>query len=145
VGDGLNTAGFQYNVAGADPNNKYNFRIDQNLFESQKWGSHKLEVDYHRGSFLISPDTFNALEAPFPGGVSEVQSSIRTLAAAAIQSTFGSHVTNEARFGHQRAPVVFHRDTPTVPFFVTFTSVTNPDTEFLSQGRNTIVYQFLDN
>ncbi|MBO0722823.1 MAG: TonB-dependent receptor, partial [Blastocatellia bacterium] len=147
VGDGLNTAGFQYNVPGKDPNNKYNFRIDQNLFESQKWGSHKLEVDYHRGSFLISPDTFNSNEAPFPGNTNAIQSSIRTLAAAAIQSTFGSNITNEVRFGHQRAPVGFLREAaPTDPFFITFQSgVTNYDLQFMSQGRNTIVYQFLDN
>ncbi|MBO0800686.1 MAG: TonB-dependent receptor, partial [Blastocatellia bacterium] len=147
VGDGLNTAGFQYNVPGKDPNNKYNFRIDQNLFDSQKWGSHKLEVDYHRGSFLISPDTFNNNEAPFPGNTNAFQSSIRTLAAAAIQSTFGSNITNEARFGHQRAPVGFLREAaPTDPYFITFQSgVTNYDLQFMSQGRNTIVYQFLDN
>jgi hypothetical protein len=152
VGDGLNTQGFQYNVPGADPNNRYNFRIDQSLIDSQRFGSHKLELVYHRGSFLIAPDTFNSNEAPFPGGISASQSSIRTLAAAAIQSTFGARATNEARFGHQRAPVGFTRDAPPPdPYFVTFPGtagvdgVTNARLQFMSQGRNTIVYQFLDN
>jgi hypothetical protein len=152
VGDGLNTQGFQYNVPGRDPNNKYNFRIDQSLIDSQRFGAHKLEVVYHRGSFLITPDTFNSNEAPFPGGISASQSSIRTLATAAIQSTFGARATNEVRFGHQRAPVGFTRDAPPPdPFFVTYPGTVNVDQvtpallQFMSQGRNTIVYQFLDN
>jgi hypothetical protein len=74
--------------------------------------------------------------------------------ATAIHSTFGTRVTNEARFGHQRAPVGFLRDSPpSNAFFTPFASAAGgtsfrpqtPDNTFMSQGRNTLVYEFLDN
>ncbi|HKQ91609.1 MAG TPA: TonB-dependent receptor [Blastocatellia bacterium] len=145
VGDGFNTAGFRFNVNGTDPSDKYVGRIDQKLFDSSRYGSHKLEFIYNHADFLLTPDTFNGLEAPFPGGVNAFQSSRRILTTAAIQSTFGSRITNEVRVGHQRAPVGFLRDgQPTVPFLNLIT-VTDVDNTFLSQGRNTLVYEYIDN
>jgi hypothetical protein len=145
VGDGLNTAGFRFNVAGTDPNDKYVGRFDQQLFESSKYGTHKLEFIYNYADFLLTPDTFNGLEAPFAGGVNAFQASKRTLTTAAIQSAFGSRVTNEGRVGHQRAPVGFLRQGTPTTFFIDLSSVTDFDNNFLSQGRNTLVYQFIDN
>ena len=103
---------------------------------------------------LLKPDTFNGLEAPFPGGINAFQSSTRSLVTAAIQSTFGSRMTNEVRVGHQRAPVGFLRESaPKSPFFInTFAGtaanqdlVATYDNTFMSQGRNTLVYQYIDN
>jgi hypothetical protein len=145
VGDGLNTAGHRFNVTGTDPSDKYVGRFDQKLLDSSKLGSHKLEFVYNHAEFLLTPDTFNNLEAPFPGGVNGFQSSKRILATAAIQSTLGSRMTNEFRVGHQRAPVGFFRDgQPSTPF-LNLNSVTDFDNTFMSQGRNTLVYQFIDN
>lgn len=145
VGDGDNTAGFRYNASGSSPNDKYVGRFDQTLLENSSIGSHRLEFVYNRAEFLLKPDTFNGIEAPFPGGVNAFQSSIRTLVTAAIQSTFGSRMTNEVRVGHQRAPVGFLRDSqPTAPF-VTLPGLTTFDNTFMSQGRNTLVYQYIDN
>ena len=145
VGDGLNTAGFRFNVPGTGPNDKYVGRYDQQLVESSKFGTHKLEFVYNYAKFLLTPDTFNGIEAPFAGGVNAFQESKRTLTTAAIQSTFGSRATNEVRVGHQRAPVGFLREgQPTAPF-LNLNSVTDFDNTFLSQGRNTLVYQFIDN
>jgi hypothetical protein len=144
-GDTLNTQGFQYNVAGSDPNNSYNGRYDQQLFDSAKWGSHKLEFSYHYGKFLLTPDTFNQIEAPFPGGVNAFQGSTRTLWSGAIHSTFGAHLTNEARVGHLVSPVFFLRESdPTAPI-IGLTSTTNFDNTFVSQTRNSQVYQGIDN
>ncbi|HXF04096.1 MAG TPA: TonB-dependent receptor [Blastocatellia bacterium] len=144
VGDGLNTAGFRYNVAGVNNNDKISLRIDQKLFD--RWGSHKLEWVLHRAHFILTPDTFNGLESPFPGGINAFQESTRWLTAAAIHSTFGTSFANEVRYGHQRAPVGFLREAPPdKPFFTTFGSVTTPELTFMSQGRNTLVYQFVDN
>lgn len=144
-GDTLNTAGFQYNVPGTDPNNSYNGRYDQQLLDSEKWGSHKFEFNYHYGKFLLTPDTFNSIEAPFPGGVNAFQGSSRTLWSSAIHSTFGSRITNEARMGHLFAPVFFLRESqPTAPF-IGLTSTTNFDNTFVDQTRNTLVYQGIDN
>ncbi len=146
VGDSLNTAGYRYNVGGSDPSDKYVGRLDQQLLQNSKIGSHKLEFVYNHANFLIKPDTFNGLEAPFPGGIDAFQSSKRILTTAAIQSTFGSRITNEVRAGHQRAPVGFLRDSaPSNPFFTAFNSVTTYDNTFMSQGRNTMVYEYIDN
>jgi hypothetical protein len=146
VGDGFNTGGFQYNVTGSDPSDKFVGRFDQQLLQSQRWGFHKLEFVFNRATFLLAPDTFNSLEAPFPGAINAYQASSRTLMATAIHSTFGSRIVNEARFGHQRAPVGFLRDAPpSNPFFTSFQAATTYDNTFMSQGRNTLVYQFLDN
>jgi hypothetical protein len=144
-GDGFNTAGFRYNVPGTNPSDRHNFRFDQNLFNSERLGSHKLEATLHRGEFLLTPDTFNGLEAPFPGGANAFQGSTRTLWSAAIHSTFGAYVTNEARFGHNEAPVGFLRESFPDRFFINLTSVTDFDNTFLSQGRNTKLNQFVDN
>ncbi len=146
VGDGLNTAGARFNVSGSDPNDKFVGRFDQQLLQSERWGYHKLEFVFNRADFLLKPDTFNGLESPFPGGIDAYQSSARTLMTTAIHSTFGGRMTNEARFGHQRAPVGFLRDAPpTNAFHTNLVSVTDYDNTFMSQGRNTLVYQFLDN
>ena len=147
VGDGLNTAGFSYNVGGSDPNDKFSIRVDQKLFESSLLGSHKLEWVLHRATFLLTPDTFNGLEARFPGNSDNAeQSSTRWLTAAAIHSTFGARATNEVRFGHQRAPVGFLRTSaPDTAFFINLGSVTDFQNTFMSQGRNTMVYQLQDN
>lgn len=145
-GDQLNTAGFRYNVPGKDPSNRYNGRFDQQLFNSEKWGSHKAEFTYHYGQFLLTPDTFNGIEAPFPGGVNAFQESERVLWAAAVHSTFGTRITNEARIGRQYAPVGFIRegDVPS-QIIVLNAGTTNFDNTFLSQGRNTQLWQGIDN
>ena len=88
--DQLNLRAFRYNVPGKDPNDKYNGRFDQQLIDSPKWGSHKVEFVYHTGEFLLTPDTFNAIEAPFPGGVDAFQGSTRTLWTTALQSSRGA-------------------------------------------------------
>jgi hypothetical protein len=146
VGDGFNTGGFRFNVAGVNNNDRISIRADQNLFDSSRLGAHKLEWVFHRANFILTPDTFNNLESPFPGGLNVEQSSVRTLTAAAIHSTFGSSATNEVRFGHQRAPVGFLRTAPADgSFFLNFGSVTDFQNSFQSQGRNTLVYHFQDN
>lgn len=146
LGDGLNTAGFRYNVTGADPSDKFVARYDHQLVEHSPIGSHKLEFVFNRAHFVLFPDTFNAIEAPFPGGIDAGQASTRWLITAADHSTFGSSVTNEFRYGRQWAPVGFLRNAPPAgPYFISFASVTNFDNTFMSQGRTTTVNQIIDN
>ncbi|HEX4945537.1 MAG TPA: carboxypeptidase-like regulatory domain-containing protein, partial [Blastocatellia bacterium] len=140
VGDGLNTAGYRFNVSGSDVNDKFVGRFDQQLLENSSLGSHKLEFVINHAKFQLKPDTFNGLESPFPGGINAFQESKRILMTAAIHSAFGSRMSNEFRAGHQRAPVGFIRDSsPTAPF-IALTGVTTVDNTFMSQGRNTMLY-----
>ncbi|MDX2041722.1 MAG: carboxypeptidase-like regulatory domain-containing protein [Acidobacteriota bacterium] len=145
LGDGLNTAGYRYNANGSGPNDKYVGRFDQQLLQNSEIGSHRLEFVYNYAKFLLTPDTFNGLDAPFLGGTNAIQSSKRTLVTAAIHSTFGSRMTNEVRVGHQRAPVGFIRESNPSQPFVVFPTITTPNNTFMSQGRNTMVYQYIDN
>ena len=145
VGDSLNTAGFRYNVTGTDPSDKYVFRYDHVLVQDSPAGSHKVEFVFNRAKFLLTPDTFNGLESPFPGGIDAFQESTRWLLTAALHSTFGS-VTNELRWGRQWAPVAFSRTAPpNNAFHTSFASITNFDNTFMSQGRETSVDQWIDN
>lgn len=140
TGDGFNTQGFRYNVTGADPNNKYVVRYDHQLTKK-----HKLEFVYNRAVFVLFPDTFNAIEAPFPGGIDAGQASKRSLATIALHSSFGS-TTNELRYGRQWAPVAFLRNAaPAAPFIILASPTTNYDNTFMSQGRDTTVRQWSDN
>jgi len=152
VGDGLNTAGAQFNVVGADPSDKYVVRYDHQLVDKSRFGSHKLEFVYNRAHFVLFPDTFNAIEAPFPGRIDAGQASIRSLATGALHSTFGSSMTNDFRYGRQWAPVSFLRNAPPTGPYISWAAaanttdpqVTNFDNQFMSQGRNTIVNQYSD-
>ena len=140
LGDGFNTAGATFNVTGSDPNNKFVTRGDYQFAKN-----HKLEVVYHRAKFILFPDTFNGIEAPFPGGIDAGQASARSLATVALHSTFGA-ATNEVRWGRQWAPVKFLRAAPPTGAFVTLAApTTNFDNQFMSQGRETTVKQLSDN
>jgi hypothetical protein len=144
IGDQFNTAGYRYNVTGTDPNDKYVFRYDHQLVKETRLGSHKFEFVFNRAKFLLTPDTFNGLEAPFPGAVNAFQSSTRSLVTGALVSQFGD-VTNVFRYGRQWAPVGFVRDANATEPYILFSGITNPQNTFQSQGRNTIVKQFSDN
>ena len=145
LGDSLNTAGFRYNVTGKDVNDKIVMRLDHELIKASRFGSHKLEFVLNRATFSLSPDTFNSIEAPFPGGINVSQASTRWLVTGAVVSTFGNF-TNEARYGRQWAPVGFLRDAPPDgAYYLTLASVTNFQNNFQSQGRDTLVNQIVDN
>ncbi len=144
VGDGLNTAGYQYNVNGSDPNDKYVARYDHQLVKDTKLGSHKFEFVFNRAVFLLAPDTFNGLEAPFPGATNAFQESKRYLVTGALVSNFGSSMTNVFRYGRQWAPVGFLRDESATEPYILFSGITNPQNTFQSQGRNTKVDQYKD-
>ena len=146
LGDTFNTSGARFNVTGSDPNNKVVVRYDHLLVNKSKLGGHKLEFVLNRAHFVLFPDTFNGIEAPFPGGIDAGQASTRWLFTLADHQTFGS-ISNEVRYGRQWAPVAFLRadGRPSIPFFISTSATTNFDNTFMSQGRNTIVNQFVDN
>ena len=147
VGDGFNTAGFRYNVTGVSNNDKYVGRYDHQLVENTRLGSHKFEFVLNYFKNILSPDTFNGLEAPFPGLVNSTQGGPRWLVTGALVSNFGSSMTNVFRVGKQWAPVGFLLEKePTEPF-IGFQGITLPYAGggFQSQGRDTQVWQITDN
>ena len=151
-----NTAGHTFAVASASVRDRSAFRADQKIVDSDKFGEHWVEVVYSYVEFSDSPDTFNGLEAEFPEGVATScldgicigasQVSERKVLVTAIRSIFGPTLSNDARFGFNRAPVSFARDEsfPRV-FRVDFDAIQTPEQNFLSQGRQSPVYQFNNN
>jgi len=147
AGDGFNTAGFRYNVNGVSNNDKYVGRYDHQLVNDTRLGSHKFEFVLNYFKNILSPDTFNGLEAPFPGLVNSTQGGPRWLVTGALVSNFGSSVTNVFRAGKQWAPVGFLLESnPTEPFIITpgITTI-YAGGGFMSQGRDTQVWQISDN
>jgi len=147
LGDTYNFAGFQYNVSGVSNNDKYVGRYDHQIVRDTPVGSHKIEFILNYFKNILSPDTFNGLEAPFPGLVSSTQGGPRWLVTGALVSNFGSSITNVFRVGKQWAPVGFNLESnPTAPF-VGFVGITLPYAGggFMSQGRDTQVWQVSDN
>jgi hypothetical protein len=144
VGDGLNTAGAQFNVNADNQSNKVVLRFDHRLADHSSLGSHKVEFVLHRGAFSTSPDISSGLEAPFGGGASLGQVSTRWLITAALHSNF-STITNELRWGTQYGPVRFRRDIAPNGPFLDLSSVTDFDNRNLPQGRETRVTQIIDN
>ena len=147
VGDGFNTAGFRYNVTGVSNNDKYVGRYDHQLVKDTPVGSHKIEFILNYFKNILSPDTFNGLEAPFPGLANAFQGGPRWLVTGALVSNFGGSVTNVFRVGKQWAPVGFLLDEPPSGPFIGFTGITLPYAGggFMSQGRDTQVWQISDN
>ena len=147
VGDGFNTAGFRYNVNGVSNNDKYVGRYDHQLVENTRLGSHKFEFVLNYFKNILSPDTFNGLEAPFPGLVNSTQGGPRWLVTGALVSNFGSNITNVFRVGKQWAPVGFLLEQEPTEAFIDFQGITDPyaGDNFQSQGRDTQVWQISDN
>ena len=147
VGDGFNTSGFRYNVSGVSNNDKYVGRYDHQLVKDTRLGSHKFEFVYNYFKNILSPDTFNGLEAPYPGLVNSTQGGPRSLVTGALVSNFGSSITNVFRVGKQWAPVGFLlEEDPTEPF-ISLPGMTSvyAGGGFQSQGRDTQVWQISDN
>src|SRR5688572_13088517 len=146
VGDGFNLGGFRYNVTGVSNNDKYVGRYDHQLVTDTRLGSHKLEFVLNYFKNILSPDTFNGLEAPFPGLVNSTQGGPRWLVTGALVSSFGSNVTNVVRAGRQWAPVGFLLERNPTEAFINFQGITDPYAggNFQSQGRDTQVWNIKD-
>jgi hypothetical protein len=145
VGDGLNLAGYNFGAKVLSIVDRWSGRFDQVLTEKSRLGAHRLEFVFHRTPSSLTPDTGNNIDAPFPGGINGVNNIQATATAAAIHSTFGLHVANEVRFGHQRTPFFFGPEKePTAPFFVGLPLITSPINTVLHNTRNTTVYHWQD-
>ena len=164
-GDGLNIVGVRFNSPGTELDKLYDLRIDHKLVESRKWGTHWIEAVWHWEHDPSSPST----DAQFPKGVASTcigsVCDIATatdfhqrLGALAINSSFGSSIFNEIRFGFSRPEYSF---LPPTPFERTFNvyfpgvtnqapnpaanAISNPEYAYDPQGRLSPFYSLADN
>jgi hypothetical protein len=139
VGDGVNLLGYQLNARANDTRDNYGFRVDYNLNQHNTitgtWAWNREVLD--RPDIDLSYDTVPLVSN---------NNSEKFLSLAWRWSPSGT-ITNEARFGFNLAPGFFSTaqkfgsyllDDTTVPF-------TDPNPNFLPQGRNTRTWTGLDN
>jgi hypothetical protein len=139
VGDGINLLGYQLNARSNDTRDNYGWRVDYNLNNhntiSGTWAWNRDIVD--RPDIDTSYNTVPLVSN---------NNSEKFLSIGWRWSPTGT-ITNEARFGFNLAPAAFLTaqkfgnyvfDDTTLPF-------TDPDPNFLPQGRNTRTWAGLDN
>jgi hypothetical protein len=139
VGDGVNLLGYQLNARNNDTRDNYGWRVDYNLNQHNTitgtWSWNRDVTD--RPDIDTSYDTVPLVSN---------NNSEKFLSLAWRWSPTGT-ITNEARFGFNLAPAFFFTgqkfgsfvlDDSTLPF-------TDPNPNFLPQGRNTRTWTGLDN
>jgi len=154
AGDGLNTLGVRFGVAGADPDNQYDMRIDHKLTESSRWGTHWLDAEWHWERQTTTPGT----DPTFLKGISptcfgftcnstDTDISKGGLFSMGLNSTLGPTAFNELRLGFNRPAISFlPPEAFPRPFKVNFSSnITAPEGNFDPQGRLSPYYTIQDN
>jgi hypothetical protein len=154
VGDGLNTMGVRFGVAGADPDNQYDMRIDHKITESSRWGTHWWDAEWHWERSTTTPGA----DPPFPKGISptcfgfvcnstDTDISKGGLFSNGFNSTLGPAAFNELRMGFNRPAISFlPPEAFPRPFKVNFSgNISAPEGNFDPQGRLSPFYTIQDN
>ena len=145
IGDGLNTAGTRSGPKALSIVDRWSGRFDQVLLEQSRLGAHRLEFVFHRTPSSLTPDTGNAIDAPFPDGVDGVNAIQADRDRRRDSFDLRHALANEVRFGHQRTPYSFGPEKePTQPFFIGLPLITNPINAVRNNTRNTTVYHWQD-
>ena len=139
VGDGLNTAGFRFNVPAPSKEYQGTGKIDYVVSQS-----HRAFFRYSR-QFNESVDTLNNAEQRYPGLPDGAQGGTRWGWGAGSDWTINSHLINEFRVGRQSATVDFIRPYRTSGIAVLSNLYTDPINSALGQGRNSPVVDLTDN
>jgi len=139
VGDGLNSAGYQFNYGNNSLSDQFTIKTDYNLsdrihlFERTSW---------QRNSAI---DSLNGAQNVVPGEAPGTQGGTRWGVAAGADWTISSSVVNEFRFGHQSASVNFNRPEREDGPQLSFNTFTTPILTAFGQGRNSPVNEYTDN
>jgi hypothetical protein len=139
VGDGVNLLGYQLNARDDDTRDNYGFRVDYNLNQHNTitgtWAWNREVVD--RPDIDTSYDTVPLVTN---------NNSEKFLSLAWRWSPTGT-ITNEARFGFNLAPAFFQTGQKFGSYVLDDTTLafTDPNPNFLPQGRNTRTWTGLDN
>jgi hypothetical protein len=140
-GDRLNFARFRFNTPSGVDQHLWGFRTDYDL--SSK---HRFEASFSQFHFTLPNDPFNAIGEPFPGLPGGGQKSKRPRLAVAWNWTPHTTLNNEVRGGFMRnAPKFINDETFDRGFRVTFPLISDPEQNFLEQGRKTGTYELMDN
>jgi hypothetical protein len=150
IGDSRNTGGFRFNTPSGSDGHLYGFRLDYDANSK-----HRFEAIYSKFKFDFPNDTFNNIGEVFPGLPGAGQGGPRPRGSFAWHWAPTGHITNELRggFNYYNADFINQEDFAegfqlAFPLQVGSTTVpltTNPVQNFLPQGRNVKVHEFMDN
>lgn len=140
VGDGVNTAGFRFNVPSHRADNTYTGRTDFNISNVQR-----LFVRANKIS-AVQTDTVNSVAAQFPGDPETSQIITGDWAVAVGHNwTLTPNFVNSATVGITKSvlnfPNFFH---PTLPTSYAFTPLAAPFANFNTQARDVPVWTYRD-
>jgi hypothetical protein len=140
-GDRLNFARFRFNTPSGVDQHLWGFRTDYDLN-----AKHRFEVSFSQFHFNLPNDPFNAIGEPFPGLPGGGQKSVRPRLAVAWSWTPTNTINNELRGGLMKnKPQFINNETFDRGYRVAFPLISNPEQNFLEQGRKTGTYELMDN
>ncbi|HJP92106.1 MAG TPA: TonB-dependent receptor [Pyrinomonadaceae bacterium] len=149
-GDRLNFARFRFNTPSGVDQHLWGFRTDFDLSPRNRF-----EVSFSQFHFSLPNDPFNDIGEPFPGLPGGGQRSKRPRLAAAWNWTPTATLNNELRGGFMRNKPQFVNSQmfdrgfrvqfPLVAGSSTTRIISDPEQNFLEQGRKTGTYEIMDN
>jgi hypothetical protein len=144
VGDGVNLLGYQFNQRSNATQDNYGFRVDYDLNAhntiSGTWSWNRQIVDRPNNPVQGGDSSYNVVPAVTNNY------SVKFLSLAWRWSPTGT-ITNEARFGFNLQPAYFFTTQKFGSFILDDTTLpfTDPNPNFLPQGRDTHTWTALDN
>lgn len=140
-GDTRNFARFRFNSPSGSDDDLWGFRIDVEPNQSNHF-----DASFSRDVLVFPNDTFNDIGEPFPGLPGGGQSPTRTRFSTAWISTPTPTFNNELRGGFFLQRSKFFSDvTHDRGFRVAFPLVSNPEQNFLEQGRDVDTIEIINN
>ncbi len=140
-GDGLNTGGFRFNARRSAPKDIYSFRLDHRFSDK-----YSFELNYAYGNDFQLGDVVNSRLQLFPGEFGTDRLLRGRGLSAALLAALSPTLVNEFRFGFQNASTDFINPSfGATPALVTLNTVASPFYDNANNGRQTPVYQFIDN
>jgi hypothetical protein len=140
LGDGVNTAGFRFNVPSHRADNNYTGRVDFNITNVQRLFVRTSKVS------AVQTDTVNSVAAQFPGDPETSQIVTGDYAVAVGHNwTLTPNFVNSATVGISKSvldfPNLFH---PSLPNSYAFTPISAPYADFRTQAREVPVWTYRD-
>jgi len=141
-GDQRNFARFRFNSPAGSDDDLWGFRVDVDANSANHF-----DASFSRDVLVFPNDTFNDIGEPFPGLPGGGQSPVRTRLATAWNWTPTPTFNNELRGGFFFQKSSFFSDvTHDRGFSVAFPAIlSNPEQNFLEQGRNVDNWEIIDN
>jgi hypothetical protein len=139
TGDQRNTTGYRFNQKSDTDYNNITGRVDYDLNNNNSL------------NFIFKRQRLNGFIPDFAdaNGFTETPAAGQNVPGdfyvAAYRSTLSSNITNEVRFGYEHVFPGFPQLTPEPANFFVLPLVSNPESTFLFQGRDTKVWTLQDN